>query len=176
MLGTLDAILIFLVGQKGQSGYDIRQLFQSTPLGTFSDSPGSIYPSLARLEARGLLSSAVVAGGRRRRGYKRTAEGEKALRSWLAAPIEPDDVRRRPSEIELRFVMIAEASGWSAAVRFLTLVEAAFAAQLEGLETFLAGPGAAMSRASRSTVDLGIRICRLRIKWCRDVRHGSRRR
>ena len=44
-LTTLDALLIFLVGHKSQSGYDIRQMFQATPLGAFSDSPGSIIAS-----------------------------------------------------------------------------------------------------------------------------------
>ena len=113
LIGTLDALLVFLAGRKGRSGYDIRQLFQSTPLGQFSDSPGSIYPSLARLEARGLLKSAVAEGGRRRRSYRHTPAGEKALRAWLGAPIATDDVKRRPGEIELRFVMTAEAAGWS---------------------------------------------------------------
>ena len=167
-LTTLDALLIFLVGHKGQSGYDIRQLFQATPLGMFSDSPGSIYPSLARLEARGLLASSAVADGRRQRSYRRTPSGRKAMLAWLNAPVELDE--RRPAEVELRFVMIAEAIGWPHAVQFLEAAEAAYAVRLKELEAFAAGPGAAMDRASRAAFDLGLRSCRVRMAWCRDTR------
>src|SRR5450432_3482865 len=111
-LTTLDALLLFLVSHQGQSGYDIRQVFQSTPLGLFSDSPGAIYPALARLEMRGWLSSTVDAGGRRRRVYERTVAGDAALRAWLALPI---GAMARPEEEDLRFVLLAETLGRAAA-------------------------------------------------------------
>ena len=37
------------------SGYDLRKIFTTTAMGSFSDSPGAIYPALARLEANGLV-------------------------------------------------------------------------------------------------------------------------
>ena len=44
-------------------------------------SPGTLYPTLHRLETEGLLTSRkVVEGGHSRRVYKITAEGRKALR------------------------------------------------------------------------------------------------
>lgn len=44
-------------------------------------SPGTLYPTLHRLEAEGLLSSRrTVEEGRSRRVYKITAEGRKVLR------------------------------------------------------------------------------------------------
>jgi DNA-binding PadR family transcriptional regulator len=168
-LTTLDALLLFLVSHKGQSGYDIRQLFQSTPVGLFSDSPGAIYPALARLEMRGLLSSAAESDGRRRRVYAQTAEGQDALRRWLVAPIEPELVERRPQELDLRFVMIAEMLGRAEAEAYLRdyarLVEARHARVLD----FRSGPGAAMSRASREAVELGLRLGQARLDWFRDM-------
>lgn len=45
-------------------------------------SPGSLYPTLHKMEAEGLLrSSQQVVDGRRRRSYVATAEGRKALES-----------------------------------------------------------------------------------------------
>lgn len=173
---TLDALLIFLVAHKSQSGYDIRQLFQSTPLGVFSDSPGSIYPSLARLERRGLLTSAVEPGGRRRRNYKRTAAGQKVLRAWLERPLEHDPRKRRNGEVELRFVLIAEDLGLTRAMRFLDEADAAFSAELAELETFMAGPGGKMSEASRATTELGMRLIRVHIDWCREMKKKLGRR
>jgi DNA-binding PadR family transcriptional regulator len=175
-LTTLDALLIFLVGHKSQSGYDIRQIFQSTPLGVFSDSPGSIYPSLARLDERGLLASTAEAEGRRRRSYKRTAAGQKALTAWLERPLERDPRKRRDGEVELRFVLIAEALGLPRAVKFLDEAEAAYSTQLAEIEAFMAGPGAQMSEASRATTDLGMRLIRLHIDWCRETKKRMGRR
>src|SRR5438477_4122462 len=97
-LNTLSALLLFLAERK--SGYDIRLLFKATPLGVFSDSPGAIYPALARLESRGLLTGRSEAGGRRRRAYARTPAGDAALDSWLHAPVDPEIVARRPHELE----------------------------------------------------------------------------
>ena len=133
-LTTLDALLIFLVGHKSQSGYDIRQLFQSTPLGMFSDSPGSIYPSLARLEEHGLLAGSTESGGRRRRSYKRTAAGQKALAAWLEWPLERDPRKRRSGEVELRFVIMADALGAARTVKFLDEVDTAYSDQLREIE------------------------------------------
>ena len=172
-LTLLDALLVFLAGHKGQSGYDIRQLFQATPLGVFSDSPGSIYPSLARLEARRLLASTGEASGRRRRTYRRTAEGSKALTAWLAMPIV-DEAKLKQGEMELRFVMIAESLSWAKALQFLAAAEALYKAKLKELDAFMAGPGAQMTRASRAAVELGMRTCRLRIQWCREMQKQAR--
>jgi DNA-binding PadR family transcriptional regulator len=49
-------------------------------------SPGTLYPTLHRLESEGLLSSrSTVVEGRSRRVYKITAEGRKALRQTRKA-------------------------------------------------------------------------------------------
>jgi DNA-binding PadR family transcriptional regulator len=49
-------------------------------------SPGTLYPTLHRLESEGLLSSrSTVVEGRSRRVYKITADGRTALRRTRAA-------------------------------------------------------------------------------------------
>src|SRR5947209_14233327 len=49
-------------------------------------SPGTLYPTLHRMEAEGLLeSSDEVVDGRRRRRYRATREGRRALRSTRRA-------------------------------------------------------------------------------------------
>jgi DNA-binding PadR family transcriptional regulator len=55
-------------------------------------SPGTLYPTLHRLEAEGLLTSRkVVEEGRSRRVYKITADGRKALRRMRKALRELTD-------------------------------------------------------------------------------------
>jgi len=52
---ALAFALLGLIGQEPRSGYDLRKFFSSTPMISFSDSPGAIYPALRRLEQRGLV-------------------------------------------------------------------------------------------------------------------------
>jgi DNA-binding PadR family transcriptional regulator len=55
-------------------------------------SPGTLYPTLHRLESDGLLTSRkVVEGGHARRVYKITAKGRKALRRMRKALRELTD-------------------------------------------------------------------------------------
>jgi DNA-binding PadR family transcriptional regulator len=168
-LTTLDALLLFLVSHKGQSGYDVRQLFQATPIGLFSDSPGAIYPALARLEMRGLLCSTAEPAGRRRRVYERTAEGEAALRAWMQAPVDADTATRRPQDLDLRFVIVAEMAGRPAAEAFLAECLAIHEARHGALLAFQAGPAAHMGRASRDAMELGARLSRTRLEWLREL-------
>ena len=49
-ISLLGFALLGLLHQKSASGYDLRKIFASTAMGTFSDSPGAIYPTLTMLE------------------------------------------------------------------------------------------------------------------------------
>ena len=168
-LTTLDALLLFLVAQKGQSGYDIRQLMTSTPLGLFSDSPGAIYPALARLETRGLLTSAAEPDGRRKRLYRQTESGRAELGAWLARPVDLDSVTRRPEALDLRYVMIAETLGRARAMAFMSELAQVEATHLADLEAFQSSPARSMGLASQESMELGIRILRARLQWRREL-------
>ena len=171
MITCLDALLLFLVGHKEQSGYDIRQVFQDTPVGLFSDSPGAIYPALARLELRGLLRSDSISGGRRKKVFARTAEGGQALLDYLREPVRAEDVKRRQAELDLRYVMIEVTLGETDAKIFVAACAEAFARELRGLEAFRDGAGQALGTAPLRSLDLGIRLIGTRLAWCREMIH-----
>src|SRR5215831_19732549 len=101
----LGCALLGLLMEEPLSGYDIRRLFTQTPLATFSDSPGAIYPALKRLEAAGLIGGRVErsAGLRRRKLFRLTPAGKAALESWLSEPVTRDAVVRDSDELMLRF-------------------------------------------------------------------------
>jgi DNA-binding PadR family transcriptional regulator len=166
-LTTLGALLLFL--GEGQSGYDVRRLFQTTPIAIFSDSPGAIYPALARLERAGLFASEAQPSARRRRIYRRTPAGDTALADWLRAPIAAETVERRPHEIELRYVLIAMRLGGAEASRFLDEAAQAFAGRVARLEAFHAA-NQHMGGPSLDALDLGTRLFRTRLEWCRATR------
>jgi DNA-binding PadR family transcriptional regulator len=54
---TLEFALVGLLRQKAQAGYDLRKTFTETAMRHYSDSPGSIYPALRRLQARGWIEA-----------------------------------------------------------------------------------------------------------------------
>ena len=170
MLSTLDALLLYLIVQGLRSGYEVRRLFQTTPLQRFSDSPGAIYPALARLERGGLLSSRAETTGRRRRAYAPTAAGETALDAWIEGPPDLAAALRRPDEMDIRFVITANRAGWARARAFLAERERAEAENLARLEAHASAPeGAAMDRAARGALELGVALTATRLTWIRTM-------
>ena len=59
---TLGFALLGLLQQQPRSGYALRRVFATTPMGHYSSSPGAIYPALRRLEQQGLVRGALDRG------------------------------------------------------------------------------------------------------------------
>jgi DNA-binding PadR family transcriptional regulator len=106
---TLGFALLGLLHRQPASGYDLRKIFQSTPMAHYSSSPGAIYPALRRLEQQQLITGFVERGQtlRPRKTFKPTRLGTRALESWLGQPISRDDVAFRLDELLLRFAFMA---------------------------------------------------------------------
>jgi len=104
---ALSFALLGLIGKAELSGYDLRKIFASTPMRSFSDSPGAIYPALQRLERKGFLRGRRDgAGGRKRVVFAVTARGRSEFGKWLAQPITRDDVIRRMDTLILKFAFL----------------------------------------------------------------------
>jgi DNA-binding PadR family transcriptional regulator len=120
---TLEYALAGLIRQKPQSGYDLRKTFTTTGMRHYSDSPGSIYPALRRLEKRGWIEAVPTSGEesdpRRRQLFTLTPAGKEALVAWVNQPITQDDAVLRVSEIMLRFSMMDGCVPRSTAIQFL---------------------------------------------------------
>lgn len=79
---TAKVILGFLrLGAR--TGYDIKRVTELSVRLFWGASYGQIYPELRRLEEAGLVRSAPVEDGRKRREYQLTRAGERALHEWL---------------------------------------------------------------------------------------------
>lgn len=57
---VLGYAILGLAQEESRSGYSIRKVFETTALGVYSSSPGSIYPALNRLEKNGLVQKKVI--------------------------------------------------------------------------------------------------------------------
>ncbi|HEV7615290.1 MAG TPA: helix-turn-helix transcriptional regulator [Solirubrobacterales bacterium] len=103
-LSTTSYIVLSLIDAAGEATpYDLKRAV-SLGLGHFWSVPhAQVYAEPERLAEAGYLGERREQGGRRRRHYKLTAQGEKALRAWLAEPTDEMAELRDPGILKLFF-------------------------------------------------------------------------
>ena len=79
--GSADLLILSLVEDRPRHGYEIGRLIGERSQGAISYHVASLYPTLYRLEDKGLIEGRWVekAGQRRRRYYRLTAAGRRTL-------------------------------------------------------------------------------------------------
>ena len=75
--GDLKYVILQLIDEKPRHGYDIIKALEERSHGTYSPSPGTVYPTLTMLEEMGYAKAAHEDGGKK--VYEITAEGKKYL-------------------------------------------------------------------------------------------------
>jgi len=81
--GSTELLILALLEERQRHGYEIGQLIAERSQGAISFHVASLYPTLYRMEDRGLIEGRWIekAGQRRRRYYKLTTAGRKTLAS-----------------------------------------------------------------------------------------------
>jgi DNA-binding PadR family transcriptional regulator len=93
-LSATAKVILGMLAARPRSGYEIKQLVDTSARFFWAASYGQIYPELKRLEDAGLITGADASqGARQRTVYKLTAKGRGAAREWIA---------REPEIFELR--------------------------------------------------------------------------
>ena len=88
-------VILGMLALGQRTGYEIKSLVDVSTRFFWAASYGQIYPELARLEQLGLVRGrSDSSNGRRRKAYKLTAAGRRALHDWL--------VSDEPLHLELR--------------------------------------------------------------------------
>jgi DNA-binding PadR family transcriptional regulator len=161
--------LLGLLQQEPRSGYDLRKIFANTPMGTFSDSPGAIYPALERLQRRGYVRSQILesSGLRRRRMYRPTASGKRAFRAWQTRTIVREDVIYGVDELMLRFSFMDETAGAAEARRFLRGLRGQLASYIPALRKYRSKHSANLPRSGRLALESGIRGYETLFRWAK---------
>src|SRR5499427_5480164 len=100
--GSTELLVLSLVAHRARHGYEIGKLIETRPRGALTFNVASLYPLLYRLEARGLIEGRWVekASQRRRRYYRLTAAGRKALQERQSAWAAFVEAMRRITEAE----------------------------------------------------------------------------
>ena len=166
-LSTLGYALLGLLQQRPLSGYDLRKLFAATPLRSFSDSPGAIYPALRRLEERHFIRSKVESAGlRQRRMFRPTPAGIAAFKKWQTRKVSQKDIVRRADELMLRFAFMDQTAGPDEALRFLKEFASELAAYTASLRTYHSG-AEGMATSGRLALESGIQRYETLLRWAR---------
>ncbi len=165
----LGFALLGLLEAQPRSGYDLRKIFATSAMGSFSDSPGAIYPALGRLEKRGLVRGTLEGstGLRQRRVYRVTAKGRAALKGWLKQRVTRDDVVRHSNQLMLRFAFMDLSLGAEHAVRFLKQLAAELEGYLLGLRGYLEAQGKAMPLSARLALEYGMEEYKTLLQWAK---------
>jgi len=86
--GSAETLVLALLDERDRHGYELAKLIERRSDGALAFHVASLYPTLYRLERRGLIHGRWVerAGARRRRFYRLTPDGRRTLeaqrRSW----------------------------------------------------------------------------------------------
>lgn len=86
--GSAEVLILGALEARPRHGYDIARLIEARSGGAIEFNTATLYPTLHRLEQKGLIAGRWVerAGERRRRFYRITPAGRTALReqrrSW----------------------------------------------------------------------------------------------
>jgi DNA-binding PadR family transcriptional regulator len=164
-ISPLGNALLGLVMAAPQTGYALRKVFETTPLGTFSSSPGSIYPALGKLAKSGLLElRSPKTGGKKL--YHITDNGQAALDVWLRTSVTLDEIADNVDHVLLRFAFLQSIPTNAATRNFLLSFESAVRAHLKNLCVYMdTAHGRALSRHGRLAMDNGIRGYEAHLAW-----------
>ena len=166
----LGFALLGLLHEQEMSGYDLRKMFASTALGSFSDSPGAIYPALKRLETRGLVRGTVEEsnGLRQRRVFRNTAKGLAALKAWLRKPITRDDVIRGLDDVMLRFSFMDHTLGEEQSARLLEQLIEQISDYIPSLRQYLDAHVLEMPLSGRLALEYGVFAYEAQLRWAKS--------
>ncbi len=165
-LTSIDYIILGLLQSSELTGYGIRKIFETTALGNYSSSPGTIYPALKRLQKVGLIENVENNG---KTVFQIRESGTAALLEWLQNSITQDDIQRRMAELILRFAFMNELTAIEIQIQFLEQLIENIKIYLQQLEQFykLAKPD--MDITSQLAFEHGLSSYRNDLNWAKKA-------
>jgi len=171
-LTSFEHILLGLICLAPSSGYDLKRIFATSPMGIYQPSSGALYPALRRLERKGLLRAGAARGAdrhaRARYVYEPTELGVLAHTSWLRAPVRPDTVARDLGLHLMRFVMMEHLLPPDQVLNFLRDLADALAAFTAELDRHAAATDPSGGHA-RLALDHGLAVHRASLQWTENT-------
>jgi DNA-binding PadR family transcriptional regulator len=174
---SLDNILLGLLREPA-SGYDLKVIFDRSIRYFWAAELSQIYPTLQRMQKKGLLTSKLERStkGPRRRVYSLTAAGRKVLRDWVRGDPQLGDERYG---FVAQFFFLDAAGDWSETRRYVKALRTVLAARLETYRKIEADwlargsefpdPDSPAGFHQYMALRGGLHHLTARITWCDDV-------
>jgi PadR family transcriptional regulator AphA len=157
-------VILGMIRLGRRTGYEIKQLVDVSTRFFWAASYGQIYPELARLEEGGLVEGEPdPTSGRRRREYRLTPKGEKALDDWLASSDDLIYELRDEGLLKLFFSDSLEPEKRIELVRAMRDHQQAIVDHLEAIE-----PGV-RKKGPQRVVRYGLRVGTMEVQVCEDM-------
>ncbi len=170
-LSATAKVILGMLAARPRSGYEIKQLVDSSARFFWAASYGQIYPELKRLEAEGLITgNDSPQGARQRTVYRLTATGKRAAREWIERPPEVFEARDE-GLLELFFAGSIDPGRTAEIARERAAMSAAKAAQLRAIEEMVdggrehEGPAASPDAGSLTVLRYGIEMNEWAAEW-----------
>ena len=168
---TLGYALMGLLDLEPRSGYALRQVFATSPMGLYSSSPGAIYPALKSLQKLGLVEKSAPADvSNSKPVFNVTSKGKRVFQDWLKSPVTSEDVERREGELMLRFSMMAGHLNNKEIIDFLKSLEEKSREYHTSLIAYLDQHTQQMGPVPSAAVQCGIDLVQTRADWARKTR------
>ena len=166
-LTATGRVILGMLALGKHTGYDIKQFVDKSTRHFWAASYGQIYPELRRLEEEGLIRGRPEpSGARPRTAYDLTAQGEEALRGWLASPADLIYELRDEGMLKL-FFSDGLPERRLANIRAMRERQERKLAQLRAIEPHAAeGVGEQGASGPYLTLQLGISFTECFIEWC----------
>jgi DNA-binding PadR family transcriptional regulator len=163
-LSPTARVLLAMIRNGRRTGYEIKQLVDVSTRFFWAASYGQIYPELKRLEAGGLIAGEDdPTGGRQRRAYSLTPEGDAALDAWLRSDAEPIYELRDEALLKLFF---SNELTTEERLRIIRQMRARHQSVVDGLRS-VEGAAAAVGGAPHTTLQFGLGLHGWVVDWCR---------
>ncbi len=164
----IDYAILGLIKGSPLTGYRIRLVFERTALGSFSSSPGTIYPALKRLLRLQLVKRKKVTG-KSQEAFEITGKGTMALTDWILQPVTKDDVAKHIHIIVLRCAFMDGLGTTARQLQFLDSLKITTKAYLNELEEFYQNESINMPTGGRLAFEHGISSYTNTLKWVQKV-------
>jgi PadR family transcriptional regulator, regulatory protein AphA len=170
-LSATGKVILGMLAAKPRSGYEIKQLVDSSARFFWAASYGQIYPELKKLEKAGLISGDDSSrGARQRTTFRLTGEGRRAAREWIDRPPEVLEMRDE-GLLKLFFAGSIEPARGAAIARERAATSRAKAAELRAIwdavdeEGRPDGPAAEPDIGSMTVLRYGIEMSEWAAEW-----------
>lgn len=164
----LDFAILGLIQNQPLSGYGIRKVFEETAMGNYSNSPGTIYPAIKRLEKFELVERVLQQDTAKTR-IQITKKGLLRLKEWLLQPIEKKEVEKKTDELLLRFAFMETLVNKVQKIIFLHSFHDLLKAYIQDLQTFYSKESSTMPLHARLAFQHGIESSKTTLKWCKNT-------